>query len=692
MVGQAAIYHDLGKLDERNQEVLEICSGRPLPLNHVDAGTAYLLKPSGDGARPFAAMLVYSHHRGLPSFPDEEARGADLLRDCEHLEDGKTQRQITDIHLDRYVRMHHERLFQLQDLAATATGNSLSPLAFRMALSCLVDADHSDTAAHYRQATPPDDLPLRAAERLKALDGHVSSLAIGKSDERTRLKNEVYDACRLATAAPGKVMACDSAVGTGKTTAVMAHLLNMAEKERLRHIFVILPYTNIINQSVERYREALVLDGERSEDVVAAHHHRVEFSDPASRMLSTLWRAPVTVTTAVQFFETLASKATGSLRKLHELPGSAVFIDEAHAALPARLWPQALSWLSELAQDWGCYFVLASGSLSRFWELEEFSTPPLRLPELIPKTVRGMSARSEDKRVVYRTKTDRLDLLSLIEWVHEFSGPRLLILNTVQSAAAVAREISNGTRGRSAVEHISTALAPIDREKVLEWISVRLADDGDNDWTLVATSCVEAGMDFSFRTGFRERCGVVNLVQTGGRVNRNAKPEFGTAEVWDFEIQVGGLLSHHPAFDGSARILGDFLSRPEGISANTCTEALRQEVRWRNMRGPEEDPIIVAERNRRFPTVQEEFRVIGSDTVIVLVDPILIERIEKEGYRPSPVEIQNHSVQIWREKGVRLGLRAVDRFPGLFAWTLRYDDFLGYMRGVLEVLDGTTIV
>jgi hypothetical protein len=40
------------------------------------------------------------------------------------------------------------------------------------------------------------------------------------------------------------------------------------------------------------------------------------------------------------FFETLASNRPASLRKLHQLPGSAIFIDEAHAALPAHLWPQ----------------------------------------------------------------------------------------------------------------------------------------------------------------------------------------------------------------------------------------------------------------------------------------------------------------------------------------------------------------
>ena len=118
----------------------------------------------------------------------------------------------------------------------------------------------------------------------------------------------MYDACRAAKI-ESPLRACDAPVGSGKTTAVMAYLLQVAQKRGLRHIFIVLPYTNIIKQSVEVYREALVLPGERTEDVVAEHHHQADFEDVSLRQLATLWRAPVIVTTAVQFFETLASGA-----------------------------------------------------------------------------------------------------------------------------------------------------------------------------------------------------------------------------------------------------------------------------------------------------------------------------------------------------------------------------------------------
>lgn len=66
-----------------------------------------------------------------------------------------------------------------------------------------------------------------------------------------------------------------------------------------------LPYTNIIRQSVKVYRKALCLEGEDPAQVVAEHHHQAEFKDMDLRHLTALWRTPIIVTTAVQFFETL---------------------------------------------------------------------------------------------------------------------------------------------------------------------------------------------------------------------------------------------------------------------------------------------------------------------------------------------------------------------------------------------------
>ena len=78
---------------------------------------------------------------------------------------------------------------------------------------------------------------------------------------------------------------CDSPVGTGKTTAVMIHMLKKADQYHFRHIFVVLPYTNIISQTVRILREALVLPGENPEAVVAENHHQADFEKNEYRQI-----------------------------------------------------------------------------------------------------------------------------------------------------------------------------------------------------------------------------------------------------------------------------------------------------------------------------------------------------------------------------------------------------------------------
>jgi len=326
----AAYLHDLGKLDPANQEALRCGNKRSLPINHVDAGTTMLLDQAKNKE---AALLVYGHHIGLCSIPQEASRRELFFRDEEIY-------KHTDAQLAKYVAEHQQWCGTTAGLSAVAK-TGWNALTRRLLFSCLVDADHGDSAENDGKASHLHKIEPRWNERLSRLDAYVDNLAKGDADKsRILQRKEVYCACKNSDVKPS-IYACDSPVGTGKTTAVMAHLLRTAQKKNLRHVFVILPYTNIIKQSVDVYRKALVLPGENPEEIVAELHHQADFSSEDLRQYSALWTVPIIVTTAVQFFETLAGNHPGQLRKLHELPGSAVFVDEAHAAIPSFMWPQA---------------------------------------------------------------------------------------------------------------------------------------------------------------------------------------------------------------------------------------------------------------------------------------------------------------------------------------------------------------
>jgi len=695
-VKAAALYHDLGKLDEANQAVLRQESREPLPIAHDDAGVAELDRLG----RQEAAILACGHHEGLFSRREELAKQGRPFRQLKRTTpEGEKVADHVDRRLKDYNRIHSE--------AGCALLTRLEPVGLhgcgftrRIALSCLVDADHGDTARHHEKEVESVMVEPRWEDRLAALQRYVERLPKGKTKReqyRNGLRKRVFETCHNAPVAP-PIRTCDAPVGSGKTTAVMAHLLRVAAKRnpQLRHIIVVLPYTNIITQAVEIYRKALVLNGERPEDIVAEHHHRADFDELGLRQLATLWKAPIVVTTAVQFFETLGSNHPGRLRKLHELPGSAVFVDEMHGAIPSHLWPQMWRWLKTWTEDWGGHLVLGSGSLPRFWDLAEYKNlicgpddkPLPEVPDLIADdSLRSKLKRVEERRIHYQRRpeaSEALDCRCLIDFiVSECPGPQLLIVNTVQTAAVIARAMREAGHD---VLHLSTALAPVHRDIIIERIRLRLREKIPN-WTLVATSCVESGMDFSFRTGIRERASVASLIQIGGRVSRG--DEFKDVKVWDILVRDDRFRTN-PVFTVARQALDRFsleeLNKLE--PSDLATLAMRRE--WTSGAEGKARTLVKDEEEMEYPSVSRQCRVIDTDARMVVIDTSLVNAMKK-GEKVSKTELMRYSVQLWARKIDKLRLEPICSNgccsrSDIYRWPYEYDpDFLGYMKGLLKL-------
>jgi CRISPR/Cas system-associated endonuclease/helicase Cas3 len=340
----------------------------------------------------------------------------------------------------------------------------------------------------------------------------------------------------------------------------------------------------------------------------------------------------------------------------------------------------AWKWISIYAAEWGCYWVLASGSLCRFWEIPEINNgDTYDVPELVADALREKLSHYEKQRVTYHNDLVPKDTAELVAWITGFPGPRLVILNTVQSAAVLAECIYKKYDDRAKVEHLSTALNADDREKTINRVKERLTDKNDTNWTFVATSCVEAGIDLSFRNGFREVGSFVSLLQASGRVNREGK--YNDSEMWTFVVAENGFLKKHPLLEDAAAVLRNYLEDGETIAPELSTQSIQDEIRRQGISSAYKK-LVDAENIRRFPEVEKDFKVINTDTRMVLVDEELIaqiERHEKVDWR----ELQKKSVMIWGYKLEALHIPEIR--DGLYKWTLAYDDFLGYMAGLLTV-------
>jgi CRISPR-associated endonuclease/helicase Cas3 len=352
--------------------------------------------------------------------------------------------------------------------------------------------------------------------------------------------------------------------------------------------------------------------------------------------------------------------------------------------LPIALWAQNWKWLNTLAEDWGCSFVFGSGSLVRFWEIKRvIGDGTTSLPDLVPKNLAKELQRTERGRIAYRT-LGVVTLASLVHEVTQTKGPRLLILNTLEGAAKVAHAMRQAMHD---VVHLSTALSPRDRNRILEEVKARLADPDDHDWTLVATSLVEAGVNLSFRTGFRERFSVSSMVQTGGRVNRHG--EYDQGVVADFMLRADTGIAPHPAAEKSGSILGEYFEQHrldgEFDVAKIVTDAIDEEARRLSDSG--KNDLVRAEKVSNYPEVAMLGKVIKGDTRLVVVDGDVRSRLEAGGRVPSQ-ELLLGSVQIRKNIIDDHGLPRLETRREIYFWPDGYDPaFLGYMGGVLNLIE-----
>ena len=293
----------------------------------------------------------------------------------------------------------------------------------------------------------------------------------------------------------------------------------------------------------------------------------------------------------------------------------------------------------------------------------------------------------ENRRIEYRNKPDSFSLEQFAQWIRGLPGPILVVVNTVATAASLAKKLRDQAYfGMKNIYHLSTALSPKDRASMVEQVKKRLMARSGENWCLIATSCVEAGIDFSFRTGVRECSSILSLLQLAGRVNRNS--EYGDSIVWTIRLnEERPFVVANPAYAKSAAIFWEVIvEKGRAITPELCTELVKREFR-ETINGA--NKVLPEKENAfEFEYVAQHFHVINDDSFPVVVDSELISKIdafEDVDWR----DIQMGSVSIRRGKMKEYAVRESLRYPGLYLWTLNYDSMLGYMSGVLDCAEFT---
>lgn len=556
----AGIWHDLGKYREGFQRYIRQCGD---PDAHIEGRVAgpekthsaagalwaqeYLAevdKRSGPVVARVLAYLIAGHHAGLDNWfggLHERFNREDTLREG---------RDALAVAIPAAILKPSAGLPDLNTIRTDQKDNIPGRFALwvRMLFSCLVDADFLDTERFMSQGKaearsgfmPVDELEKRLAERLALMAQEVA--ARGEAGSQVNLKRaEVLRACLAKAELPPGVFSLTVPTGGGKTLSSLAFALRHAVRHGKRRVIYAIPYTSIIEQTAGIFRSIF------GDENVIEHHSNVEVDDTQetarSRLACENWDAPLIVTTNVQLLESLFASRTSRCRKLHNLVGSVIVLDEAQL-LPVPYLQPVVDVLRLLVKDYGVTLVLCTATqptlesrngFDQARQLRGFAAGEIR--EIVDD-VAGLYGALE--RVKVHLPADLKTPSNWEQLAQQIAGHDAVL--AIVGRRADARELYTRVKaedctglwhlsGLMCAQHRSDTIADI-KQALLARRQALAARQTPPPIRVISTQLVEAGVDIDFPVVYRALAGLDSIAQAAGRCNREGRLDKGEVHVF----------------------------------------------------------------------------------------------------------------------------------------------------------------
>ncbi|MDR3703531.1 MAG: CRISPR-associated endonuclease Cas3'' [Candidatus Sulfopaludibacter sp.] len=493
----AGLWHDAGKYQRAFQGRIGAdpdahCDAR------VDHSTVGALIARNRGAHPLC-FLIAGHHGGIAN----KQELANRMERQSHL--------LAETRRDGLPRGLEEEILPP---IPSWIGTDARKLALwtRFLFSALTDADFLDTERFYKgQLRDLGETMLLEALRDR-IDAHLDAIST-RATKVNAMRARVLADCRTAAELPPGAFTLTVPTGGGKTLASLCFGLRHAVKHGLRRVIVVIPYTSIIEQTTDTYREVL------GEDAVIEHHSNLDPDRETrrNRLASENWDAPLVVTTSVQFFESLYANRPAKCRKLHRIAEAVVILDEVQT-FPANLLQPIESALAQLVAHYRTTVVLCTATMPVL--LNQLPAPPRE----IIKDVRGEFASVAGRCEVILPSSAKATTWEVLASELQRHESVLAIVHRRADAEALARILGDDCF------HLSARMCGAHRREVLAEVKTRLKSG--RPCRLVATQLVEAGVDVDFPEVYRAMGGADSLAQAAGRCNREGSRNRGYLHVF----------------------------------------------------------------------------------------------------------------------------------------------------------------
>jgi CRISPR-associated endonuclease/helicase Cas3 len=389
-----------------------------------------------------------------------------------------------------------------------------------MLFSALLDADNMDAAELER----PGRLELDYEIIKTYIDDNLK-----ETNEIDKLRNTLFkqvNECPIGL--NNKIYTLTARTGLGKTLTSMNLALRIRkeidrQKGYKPRIIYVAPFISILDQNMEVLQKVFMQSKESNTNLLLIHHHLAnaryhddikheDYGTFQSEFLTHGWNGEVIVTTFVQFFVMIFGRFTSQIRRLDNIIGSIVILDEVQS-IPFDLWDIVREGLLYLSNKFNFTIILMT------------ATQPLIFRE--GETVEIADNIQLPPRVTFELRNDKQITLGsfcseMNELISQNTNKNIMIeLNTIYTAKEVFNSLSAITSHN--VRFLSSQVIPKHRRPRINEIKQALKPNNHKPVVLVTTQVIEAGVDLDFDIAVRDIGPIDSIVQAAGRCNREGK-------------------------------------------------------------------------------------------------------------------------------------------------------------------------
>lgn len=673
----AGMLHDFGKYQIEFQKYL-VEGGTRGSVPHAVWGAGYA-RILGMNEITFA---IDGHHKGLPN-------KSDLKIDTEKFK----RKDVTkfDSIIESFIKDTAFSENNAKSLSLKYSDPLQKELFIRYLFSSLIDADWLDTEAFY----DPDKSQNRG-NYILSVDGMIEKLGKefsnkSKDGEINKLRNLTRESVLKKCEKSLGFYSLNLPTGMGKTLLSIAWALNHAKNNDLKRIIVVLPYINIIDQTAKELKrifgEEWVLEhhsGYNENDQLLNNDDDLDILQKRKKLACENWDYPIIITTTVQFLESIFNNKPSKCRKIHNIAESIVIFDEVQSFQKEAILP-TLSILKNIQSVMKTSFLFCTATQPAFEKKDKFDG----IDSIIPLVDNPLEIFNKTIRVNYNflENLEPLEIETMMKFLLDRDSSVLAIFNTKKSVKIFFEMINKNSGYWGKTYHLSTAMCPVHRMKVIDDIRKDLKEK--RKIFVSSTQLIEAGVDFDFPCVFREIAPLESIVQSAGRCNREGNmPEKG--DVFIFQLKDSNMpdKTYKACAEHTKILIQTDINKL--YEHNFFKEYYSQILNL--FIDSDKNKILKAQENFDFKTVSQSYRVIDNKTENLFIynyneeSRQFLHSIEYKKFllRDDYRKMQVFTVQVYQDFLIKNNSSITKMPQGFLVWYGDYDSGTGISVEAIE--------